>query len=206
MKIEILDKAIKDLKKIDKVQAKKILNSISELVKYPNIANVKRLTNHNPTHRLRIGSYRVLFNIENDVIVVSRIKHRKDVYWCSKTKEANNQAINNTIAGIAQRFGLSSEAVMIGVGGITTVAFAYKHGKPVGKALRLRRSKESVVNNGNNKHNQTNSDNFNQHHGNTPFNELYNYTTDYGTKLIILQASNHYFLQSLAFLHLLHKL
>jgi len=28
MKIEILDKAIKDLKKIDKIQAKKILNSI----------------------------------------------------------------------------------------------------------------------------------------------------------------------------------
>jgi len=80
MKIEILDKAIKDLKKIDKTQAKKILNSISKLEHYPNIANIKKLTNYNPTHRLRVGNYRVLFDIENDIIIVSRIKHRKDVY------------------------------------------------------------------------------------------------------------------------------
>jgi len=80
MKIEILDKAIKDLKKIDKIQAKKILNSISNLENYPDIANIKKLTNYNPTHRLRVGNYRVLFNIENDVIVASRIKHRKDIY------------------------------------------------------------------------------------------------------------------------------
>jgi mRNA interferase RelE/StbE len=80
MKIEILDKAIKDLKKIDKIQAKKILNSISNLEHYPNIANIKKLTNYNPTHRLRVGNYRVLFDIENDIIIVSRIKHRKDVY------------------------------------------------------------------------------------------------------------------------------
>jgi mRNA interferase RelE/StbE len=80
MKIEILDKAIKDLKKIDKIQAKKILNSISNLEQYPDIANIKKLTNYNPTHRLRVGNYRVLFNIENDVIVVNRIKHRKDAY------------------------------------------------------------------------------------------------------------------------------
>ena len=46
MKIEILDKAIKDLKKIDKTQAKKILNSISKFKDYPNIANIKKLTNH----------------------------------------------------------------------------------------------------------------------------------------------------------------
>ena len=80
MKIKILDKAIKDLKKIDKLQAKKILTSISKLENYPNISNIKKLTNHNPAYRLRIGKYRVLFDVEDDIITVSRIKHRKEAY------------------------------------------------------------------------------------------------------------------------------
>jgi hypothetical protein len=66
---------------------------------------------------------------------------------------------------------------MIGVGGITTAAFGYKYGNKI-----LPRRRNGVVNpvkdNGSNKHSQTNSDNFNQHHDNAPFNELYNYTTD----------------------------
>ena len=198
MEIKILDKAIKDLKRIDKVQAKRILNSVSELVKYPNIANVKRLTNYNPTHRLRVGDYRVLFNVKDNGIVVSRIRHRKDVYWYSETALAWEKIGDNTVAGIAQRYGIDSEAVMIGVGGAADGAFGYKYGKPIYKKLPLpNKSKQShrvTNNNGSNKHSQTNSDNFNQHHDNAPFNELYNYTTDKFVK------------QSTSFLNKLKKL
>ena len=31
-------------------------------------------------YRFRIGNYRVLFDIENDVIVILLVQHRKDVY------------------------------------------------------------------------------------------------------------------------------
>jgi len=43
--------------------------------------DAKRLTNISPEYRLRVGNYRVLFEIENDSrIVVYRVCHRKDAY------------------------------------------------------------------------------------------------------------------------------
>jgi len=41
---------------------------------------VKRLTNYTPEYRLRVGDYRVLFEIEEDVLVIYRVKHQKDAY------------------------------------------------------------------------------------------------------------------------------
>ncbi len=43
--------------------------------------NVKHLTDFEPQYRLRVGNYRVLFNIENDYIIIYRIKHRREAYW-----------------------------------------------------------------------------------------------------------------------------
>ena len=80
MLIDIQDSAYKDLKKIDKSDAIKVLKTIKKLEDYPNITNVKKLTNHYPPFRLRIGDYRVLFDIEEDKIIVSNIKHRKEAY------------------------------------------------------------------------------------------------------------------------------
>ena len=42
--------------------------------------NVKRLTNFTPEYRLRVGNYRVLFEVEDNTVVVYRIKHRKNAY------------------------------------------------------------------------------------------------------------------------------
>jgi mRNA interferase RelE/StbE len=40
-----------------------------ELMKNSLTGDVKRLTNYTPEYRLRVGDYRVLFEIEEDVIV-----------------------------------------------------------------------------------------------------------------------------------------
>ena len=42
--------------------------------------DVKRLTNFTPEYRLRVGDYRVLFEIENKNIIVYRVRHRREVY------------------------------------------------------------------------------------------------------------------------------
>jgi mRNA interferase RelE/StbE len=42
--------------------------------------DVKRLTNFTPEYRLRVGDYRVLFEIEGEVIIIYRIRHRREVY------------------------------------------------------------------------------------------------------------------------------
>jgi len=80
MKVKIDDKAIKDLSKIDKKEATKILDKIENLENFPEVANIKRLTNFEPPYRLRVGNYRVLFEVKDDIITVYRVKHRSKVY------------------------------------------------------------------------------------------------------------------------------
>jgi mRNA interferase RelE/StbE len=80
MQINIQDSALKDLKNIDKSISIKILETIKKLENYPDIPNVKKLVNHYPPYRFRIGDYRVLFDIEDEKIIVSHIKHRKEAY------------------------------------------------------------------------------------------------------------------------------
>ena len=42
--------------------------------------NIKRLREAEAMYRLRMGNYRILFDVEDDVIVIRRIGNRKDVY------------------------------------------------------------------------------------------------------------------------------
>ena len=80
MKIRIRKSAIKDLKKIDKAQKQKIHSKILALKDFPEVSNVKKLTNFEPAYRLRIGDHRVLFDVIDDWIVIGRVLHRKESY------------------------------------------------------------------------------------------------------------------------------
>ena len=80
MKVNIDDKAVKDLSKIHKAEVSRILAKIEELQKFPKIPNLKKLNNFEPPYRLRVGNYRVLFDVEESIITVYRIKHRKESY------------------------------------------------------------------------------------------------------------------------------
>ena len=72
-------KAIKDLKKISKEDAKKIAAKIKEM-ENDLYGDVRKLTKHTPEYRLRVGDWRILFEIEINKIVIYKIKHRKDAY------------------------------------------------------------------------------------------------------------------------------
>ena len=80
MKINIRKTAIKDLKKIDTVKRNQINKKIKALENFPNIPNIKKLTNFEPAYRLRIGEYRLLFDILEDNIIIGRVLHRKESY------------------------------------------------------------------------------------------------------------------------------
>ncbi|MDQ7016293.1 MAG: type II toxin-antitoxin system RelE/ParE family toxin [Gammaproteobacteria bacterium] len=77
--IELMSRAVKDLKQIPKLDAKKVVGKLQQLENGLSV-NVKKLTNFSPEYRLRVGDYRVLFEIENQLILVYRVKHRKDAY------------------------------------------------------------------------------------------------------------------------------
>ena len=70
----------KDLKKIDKTEAKKILSRIEgDLAKDPDKGSALGGT-FQGLYRCRIGDYRVIYTKTVDGILVLRIGHRRDVY------------------------------------------------------------------------------------------------------------------------------
>ena len=77
--IELMPKAIKDLNGLQKLEAKKIIKKIQKL-ENGLIGDIKKLTNFTPEYRLRTGNYRVLFEIEEQKIIIYRIRHRKKIY------------------------------------------------------------------------------------------------------------------------------
>ena len=80
MRVEIDKKAQKDFKRIDISDQQAVKKALLSLQEFPNISNIKKLSNFEPAYRQRIGNYRILFDIEDNVIVVYRIRHRKDAY------------------------------------------------------------------------------------------------------------------------------
>jgi len=80
MKIELRKSAIKDLKSISEPYKSKLHTKILELQKFPNLQNIKKLTNFEPAYRLRVGNYRVLFDIIEDTIIIGRVLHRQNNY------------------------------------------------------------------------------------------------------------------------------
>ncbi len=55
--------------------------SALELLQDDLSGDVKRLTNFTPEYRLRVGQYRVLFEIEDaENIIVYRVRHRREAY------------------------------------------------------------------------------------------------------------------------------
>ena len=81
MRYEVLlkPKATKDLQKLPPSIQARILEKV-ELVQDDLQGDVKRLVNFTPEYRLRVGDYRILFEIEEEGIVIYRVKHRSNAY------------------------------------------------------------------------------------------------------------------------------
>lgn len=73
-------RAIKDLKAIRADDASRIAEALERLQN--NLSgDVKRLTNFIPAYRFRVGSYRVLFEVEaGNRVIVYRVIHRREAY------------------------------------------------------------------------------------------------------------------------------
>ena len=80
MKIRLRKSAIKYLKRIDAKQNDKILSKIVKLKNFPKVSNMKKLTRFEPAYRLRVGDYRILFDVFDNTIEIGRVLHRKESY------------------------------------------------------------------------------------------------------------------------------
>ncbi|MGE8370933.1 type II toxin-antitoxin system RelE/ParE family toxin [Pseudomonas sp. SAS7] len=64
-------KAVKQLRKIDKVDQPKVYDAAQALARMPHVQSVKALANHNYGYRLRVGNYRILFDWDGSVKIVN---------------------------------------------------------------------------------------------------------------------------------------
>ncbi len=74
-------KAQKQLLKIKQSEAKEaIATAVEKLSQFPNVQQIKPLTNHQYGYRLRVGNYRVLFDADATVqiIDIQEVKKRDD--------------------------------------------------------------------------------------------------------------------------------
>ncbi len=80
--IEITSSALKSLRAIPRDAQVRIRRAIDRLAEDPFPANVKKMAGEEHTYRLRIGDYRVVYEIHDRrlVILILRVGHRKDVY------------------------------------------------------------------------------------------------------------------------------
>jgi mRNA interferase RelE/StbE len=58
----------------------KALSAIEQLAHFPNVTQIKKLSNG--AYRLRIGDYRILFDVDagKRQVIIYTIGHRRDVY------------------------------------------------------------------------------------------------------------------------------
>lgn len=79
--IDWKNKASKQLSKIDKKSTRdEIYDAADTLCNFPEVRQIKRLTNHQYDYRLRVGRYRIFFNVGDTVqiIYIEEVKKRDD--------------------------------------------------------------------------------------------------------------------------------
>jgi mRNA interferase RelE/StbE len=81
-RIEVKKSAANSLKKIPKADQKRIADKIDSLAENPPNPDTTKMKGNNPFHKARVGDYRIVYEIHEDVlsILIVKIGHRKDIY------------------------------------------------------------------------------------------------------------------------------
>jgi mRNA interferase RelE/StbE len=80
--IKFKKSALKDLRPLPKAQALNIMQHIQALENEPRPSGCLKLIGYDNFWRIRIGEYRVIYSIEDEVLIIEIIgvPHRKDAY------------------------------------------------------------------------------------------------------------------------------
>jgi mRNA interferase RelE/StbE len=80
--IEWKPSALRELKRLDRQIVSRIVTAIDSLSANPFPPGIKKLHGGDRSYRMRVGDYRVIYEIASSrlVIEVIRVRHRKDAY------------------------------------------------------------------------------------------------------------------------------
>jgi mRNA interferase RelE/StbE len=74
--------AQKELKKLSKPIIPKIISAVEGLAENPYPPNSRKYLGTEHTFRIRVGSYRIIYTVVDEILTIEIIKigHRKDIY------------------------------------------------------------------------------------------------------------------------------
>lgn len=72
--------AAKDIQKLDTIVRKRLKIKLETYAKNPIFYAKKLIDSSLGTYRWRIGNYRIIFDIDENNIVILRVRHRREIY------------------------------------------------------------------------------------------------------------------------------
>jgi mRNA interferase RelE/StbE len=81
-RVELTPAAQRDLRSLDRPMLRRIDAKIQSLAEEPRPHGVEKLAGESDVYRIRVGDYRILYQIDDTVVIVLivRVRHRRDVY------------------------------------------------------------------------------------------------------------------------------
>lgn len=80
--VEFRRAAEKDLRRLDPVIQRRVLRAVENLATDPRPSGCRKLQGSDNAFRIRIGDYRVVYTVDDAVLIVAieRVRHRGEVY------------------------------------------------------------------------------------------------------------------------------
>ncbi|MEY9951741.1 type II toxin-antitoxin system RelE/ParE family toxin [Leifsonia sp. EB34] len=80
--VEFTAASARELRKLDPVARNRVLAAVARLESDPRPGGARRLVGFTEAWRLRVGDYRVLYEVVDDTVLVTvfRVGHRRSVY------------------------------------------------------------------------------------------------------------------------------
>ncbi len=80
--VKLAPRAAKELRRLDRAAAHRIVRTLQVLADTPRPPSARQLVGRPGIWRVRSGDYRILYEIEDDalVVLVVRIGHRREIY------------------------------------------------------------------------------------------------------------------------------
>ena len=74
--------AVKELKRLPEHVVSRVYQAVDELARNPYPSGVVKLSGSERTYRIRVGDYRVIYTVEERILLIEiiRVRHRRDAY------------------------------------------------------------------------------------------------------------------------------
>jgi mRNA interferase RelE/StbE len=79
-KLKISQSVVKDLRALPKDAKGRAALSILELTATPYPPGAEKIQGYAQTYRVRVGDYRIVYEISGDEVTIIAVSHRKEVY------------------------------------------------------------------------------------------------------------------------------